>query len=346
VREAVANLQAKGLDGAVAEFEAALVSAWLLERQGALSPRDVPEFVEAIESALKKVAPPPPKKVKFSDPIRRTLPLSEAAVKPALDVALLLLALTQVGDFTEQTDKKRKEHELFLDDWRRMIWESARISDWKRFRELATREDRVLEGRLSRESALAVLEAIANRRADNISPIPDVSMLACARCGGFRGRDRVRCLTCKGTFCTRCVGPTADVCLVDYAARYAGLDAERRQKIGSEVKALLKEHKLDPHVRNDAFVRCLKEKGVDVTFLDSAPLEGQESEAPHGRVKFLLRDREGPATKRALFGALARASFRAAGTESEPLLIDYFVELCLGLPIEEALRTGPVAASR
>jgi hypothetical protein len=339
VREAAAAASAKGLDATVAAVEEALVAAWTLERRGAMGPRDVPDLVEAVVSALKKIAPPPPKKVKFSDPLRKILPLAETGVKPAVDVALLLMALTQVGDFTEQPDKKRHDFELFLDDWRRMTWESAKVPDWKRFRELATREERVLEGRLSRDSALAILEAIANRRVDFITPVPDVSMLACARCGGFRGRDRSRCATCKGTFCTKCLGPTADVCITDYAARYATIDAEKRQKIAGVVKALLKEYKLDAYARNDAFVRALRERGVDVVFHDTAPIEGQESEAQQSRHKLLIRDRESLTTKRGFFGSLARTTFREEEAEIDPLVTDFFVELCLGLPIEDALKT-------
>ncbi len=338
IREAVAEVHSKGLDATVVAVEDALVQAWLMERRGVLGPREVPDFVDAVVSALKKLAPPPPKKVKFSDPLRKILPLAEENVKVAADVALLILALSQVGDFTEITDKKRKDYELFLDDWRRMTWESAKISDWAKFRSLVPAEERMLEGRLSRKSALAVLEATQKRREDNIAPIPDVSMLGCARCGGFNGRDRVRCHTCKGTFCTKCLGPTADLCLADYAVRYASIDTETRQKLAADVKGLLKEFKLSPYTRNDAFVRALKEKGVDVTFIDSAPLEGQESDGPHGRMKFLIRDRESPTIKRALFGALARSHFRAIGVEADALRTDLFVELCLGLPIEEALK--------
>src|SRR5258706_12513159 len=169
-----------------------------------------------------------------------------------------------------------------MDDWRRMIWESAKITDWTKYRTLAPAEDRMLEGRLSRASALAVLEATHKRRVDNITPIPDVSMLGCARCAGFRGRDRVRCATCKGTFCTKCLGPTADLCWSDYAARYSPIDADTRQKMLAEVRALLKEYKLDPYTRNDAFARALKEQGIDVTYQDAALLEGTESEGQHG----------------------------------------------------------------
>ena len=345
IREAVAAHAGQGLDATVRAVEDALAQTWLMERRGVLGPREVPDFVDAVVNCLKKLAPPPPKKVKFSEPLRKVLPLSEECVKPAADVALLLLALQQVGDFTEVTDKKRKDYELFLDDWRRMVWESAKVADWARFRALASTEDRMLEGRLSRASAIAVLEATHKRRTDNITPIPDVSMLGCARCGGFRGRDRVRCHTCKGTFCTKCLGPTADLCLSDYAQRYAPIDTDTRQKIAVEVRALLKEYKLDPYTRNDVFSRALKERGVDVTFVDSAPIEGQESDGQHGRVKFLIRDRESPTTKRALFGALARSHFRNSGTETDLLRTDLFVELCLGLPIEDALKTTAPAGS-
>jgi hypothetical protein len=344
IREAVAAVSAKGLDGTVVAVEDALTQAWLMQRRGVLGPREVPDFVDSVVNVLKKIAPPPPKKVKFSEPLRKILPLAEENVKAAADVVLLLLALQQVGDFTEVTDKKRKDYELFLDDWRRMIWESAKISDWAKFRALAPAEERMLEGRLSRASAIAVLEATQKRRADNISPIPDVSTLGCARCGSFRGRDRVLCHTCKGTFCTKCLGPTADLCLSDYAQRYASIDTETRQKIAADVKAMIKEFKLDAYTRNDSFARALKERGVDVTFVDSAPIEGQESDGPHGRVKFLIRDRESPTTKRALFGALARSHFRGAGVDLDPLRTDFFVELCLGSPIEEALRSGSPAA--
>src|SRR6185436_15495048 len=343
IREAVAAVGEKGLDATVVAVEDALVQAWLMQRRGVLGAREVPDFVDSVVNALKKLAPPPPKKVKFSEPLRKILPLAAENVKPAIDVALLLLALQQVGDFTEVTDKKRKDLELFLDDWRRMSWESAKVTDWVKYRSLVTSEERILEGRLSRVSAVAVLEATHHRRTDNITPIPDVSMLGCARCGGFRGRDRVRCHTCKGTFCTKCLGPTADLCLTDYAVRYASIDTDTRQRMAAEARALLKEFKLDAYTRNDSFARALKEKGVDVTFVDSAPIEGTESDGQHGRVKFLIRDRESPTTKRALFGALARSHFRAAGAETDALRTDLFVELCLGMPIEDALRTSAVA---
>lgn len=341
IREAAAAASARGLDAAVADIESGLVTIWTLERQGKIAAHDVPSIVGGIASALKKIAPPPPKKVKFSDPIRKILPLSEASVRPALDAAMLLMALTQVGDFTEQTDKARQNFELFLDDWRRMTWESARISDWGRFRALATTEERALEGRLSRDAALQVLEAIQKRRADKITTVPDLSMLACARCGQFRGRDRVRCTQCKGTYCTRCSARTSELCLADYSQRYAGIDLDRRRKLAADARSVLKAYKLDEYVRNDAFVRALREEGVDVVFLESAPAEGEEAEASQGRRRLLMRDREGPTSKRILFRALARCYFRARGEAAEPLLEELFVDFCLGLPVEEALRPAP-----
>jgi hypothetical protein len=339
IKEAVAALDSKGLDYVVAEVEAALVQGWSLERRGAIGARNVPDLLDAIVGALKKIAPPPPKKVKFSDPLRRVRPLAEASVKPAIDAALLLLALSQVGDFTEVPDKKLKDFELFLDDWRRMVWESAKIKDWAALKALVGGDERHLEGRLSRASVLAVLEATQARRSDNITPIPDVSILACARCGGFKGRDRIRCATCKGTFCTRCLGPTADTCITDYAARYAPIDPALREQIAADARAILKEYRLDAYSRNDAFVRALRDRGVDVTFQDQAPLEGEEHPASHGRVKLLIRDREGSGIRRAFFAALARNQFRSLGEEPDALKTDLFVELCLGLPIEDALRS-------
>ena len=76
IREAVAAIGAKGLDATVVAVEDALAQAWLMERRGVMSPRDVPEFVDAAVNALKKLAPPPPKKVKFSEPLRKILPRS------------------------------------------------------------------------------------------------------------------------------------------------------------------------------------------------------------------------------------------------------------------------------
>ena len=43
------------------------------------------QFIDSVVNALKKLAPPPPKKVKFSDPLRKILPLAEENVKAATD---------------------------------------------------------------------------------------------------------------------------------------------------------------------------------------------------------------------------------------------------------------------
>ncbi len=338
VRDAAASAAEKGLDHAVAEVESALVSMWLLERQGSLSPRQIPDLALWLASTLKKIAPPPPKRVKFSDPIRKILPLAETGARTALDAAMIFLALTQVGDFTETSDKARRALDLFVDDWRRMIWESARITEWKLFRDLVNPEERILEGRLSRDAALRILEAVAQRRQDNITPIPDLSILACARCGRFNGRDRVRCSKCRGSFCAKCIAPAEDLCLPDYAARYAAIDPARRRQIAGHAAALLKGYRLDEHARNQAFARALHEEGVEVSFAETAPLEGQELEGSQGRLRLLVRDRESPSTKRALFRALARCYFRAAGG-GDRLLEDYFVDVCMRVPVDEAL--GP-----
>lgn len=343
VRDAVAAA-GNGLDAAVTAIEAALLDAWRLERRGVLGPREVPDVLESLETALRKIALPPPKKVKFSDPLRKILPLAETSVQPAFDAAVLLMALAQVGDFVETSDKKQLARSLFLDDWRRMIWESAKIADFARFRALLVREERVVEGRLSRESALQILEALYKRRADNLTPIPDVSILACDRCGGFKGSDRVRCGACQKTYCTKCLSPEADRCLICYSGKYAGIDAGKREQLASQARAILKEYRLDPHSRNDAFARALRDRGVDVAFLDSAPLEGKETEASQGRFRLEVRDRDAASTRRAFFGSFARLAVRSSGEAPEALHTEFFVDVCMGLPLEDALKAPAAKA--
>jgi hypothetical protein len=341
VREAVAAAP-QGLDAAIAAIAEALADGWRLERCGHIGARDLPDFVESIVQALRKIAHPPPKKVKFSDPLRKILPCSEASMKPGLDVALFLLALGQVGDYTETTDKRKANQELFLDDWRRLLWEGARITDWGKFRTLAGGEERVIEGRLSRDVALATLEAIHKRRVDNLTRIPELSVVACARCGKFQGLDRSRCALCKGTYCSKCLSPTADLCLVDYSTRYAPIDPERRAKLAGDARALLKEFRLDPYARNEAFVRALRDKGVDVAFVDNAPLEGVETNASQGRHRLEVLGRESLTIHRVMFGSLGRALMRSADDPADPLQVEFFVDICMGLPIEEAMRaTAP-----
>lgn len=343
VREAVAAVTTS-LDALVETVAGALADAWRLERCGHLSARDVPDFLESVITALRKVALPPPKKVKFSDPIRKILPVSEANMKHGLDAALFLLALHQVGDFTETADKKKAAQEIFLDDWRRMLWEGAKIKDWPAFRALAGGEERVIEGRLSRDVALAILESMHKRRVDNLTPIPDLSVLACARCGKFQGADRARCALCKGTYCSKCLSPTADLCLVDYVAKYVPIDPERRTKLANDARGILKEFRLDPYARNDQFARALREKGVDVAFTDTAPLEGVETGSSQGRHRLEVRDRQSGTIRRAMFASMARALARAADEDPDPLQTEFFVDICMGLGLEDALKVAAAAA--
>ena len=343
IRDAVAAAAEKGLDHAVTEIEGALVTAWLLERKGKLAPRAIPSFIQSVETALKKLAPPPPKKIKFDAPLRKILPLAEEKVKPALDAAMLLVALDQAGDSTEVSEKKRIAHEFFLDDWRRMTWESARIADWAKYWRLATAEERELEGKLSRDGMLRILEAIHNRRKDNLTPIPSVSVVACQACGGFDGRDRVRCAKCNRTLCTKCLSPETDVCLDDYRARYAELDGDLRRRCAKSARGLLKSMRIDTHDRNETFARAFRERGIDVTFVDSAPLDGEESEAHHGRWRLEMRDCEGTSSKRILFGALARSWIREVEMAAEQKLQDFFVDVCLGVAVEEKEEPPPPA---
>jgi hypothetical protein len=339
IREAVAAAP-QGIDAAVGIIAEALADGWRLERCGHLGPREVPDFVESVVQMLRKLAPPPPKKIKFSDPLRKILPLAETSLRAGLDIALFILALQNVGDFTETTDKRKENQELFLDDWRRMLWESSRLNDWAKFRTLAGGEERVIEGRLSRDVTLAILEAVHKRRVDNLTRVPDMSVLACARCGKFQGSDRGRCALCKGTYCSKCLSPTADLCLVDYAAKYAPIEVERRSKLAADARALLKEFRLDPYARNEAFARALRDKGVDVAFVDHAPLEGTESTSSQGRHRLEVLGRESLTIHKAMFASLARAVLRASDDTPDPLHVEFFVDVCMGLAVEEAARAA------
>ena len=78
---------------------------------------------------------------------------------------------------------------------------------------------------------------------------------------------------------------------------------------------------------------------MDVFFLDAAPLEGRESEASQGRYRLEVRDRDAASTRRAFFAAFARAGARAAGEAVETLQVEYYVDLCMGLKLEEVLKT-------
>lgn len=343
----------------VADLEATLVFVWEKKIAGEIAPNAIPSIVSAFHQTLKKIAPPPPKKVKFDAPLRKILPLAEASLRPALDIVMLLEGLVQVGDFTEQADKERQAYRLFLDDWRRMVFESGKIASFDRFRAVVGREERVIgPHRFSRSAAIDVLEGLHKRRTEKFASVPDVSMIACARCGGFKSRERLKCGQCKGLFCTRCFSPEREVCLKDYAAKYAGLDPGMRQRIVRLAAELCRKHRLDPYIRNDSFVAPLQEMGVDVVFQETTTEEGKETEKK-GRYRLALRPREASAVKRHLFSALYRAHMRVAtqptpppdddpeappgpppfdaAAIADPLYLELFVDVCMGLAIEEAL---------
>jgi hypothetical protein len=348
------------LDPAVATLEAGLVGVWALEHAGALrvpdlQPPPVNAFVEAFLPVVAKIAPPPPKKVKLDAPTRRVPPLARENVRAALDVAMLLQALIEIGDWTQLPDKERVKRELILDDWRRLVFTAVRIPAFAELRQivLAPAPDSPIEKRVptkfSRQAACQLLEAIAARRADNITALPSVSMLPCARCGEFKGRGRMRCAVCAGMFCGRCRSRTAELCLGDYASgRYGGLAADVRAKVIADAKALCAKARLDEHTRNDAFVRALAERGIDVVFQDAAPDDGEETDGQQGRRKLTIRNRENTATRKVFFASLARAHFRAAEIAHTPELEALFVDACLAVPVEEALtwkRAGGPAAT-
>lgn len=350
---------AKSLDEAVTTVEATLAELWEREAKGELDPKHIPAIVDAFQQSLKKIAPPPPKKVKLDAPLRKILPLAEANVRPALDVVMLLEGLVQIGDFTEMTDKARQAYRLFLDDWRRMVFESAKLPNFDKFRQVVGREDRAIgPHRFSRTAALDVLEGLFKQRTDKFAHVPDVSVLECDRCRSVKARERIRCAQCKGLFCTRCFSPEAEVCLKDYATRYADLEPGMRKRIGQLALDLSKKFRLDPYIRVDLFVRPLHELDIDVIFQESAPPEGQ-SVVEKGRRKLHVRQRDTLATRRILFGALYQAFMERATQPTpppeedpdappgpplfdpavlqEPRWQSYFVDVSVGLPLGEAL---------
>jgi len=358
VRNKLKEALVQGLDEAVLGIEASLAELWERDAKGELDPAHLPPIVGTYLQSLKKLAPPPPKKVKLSDPIRRILPLAETSLRPALDVVMLLQGLVQIGDFTEQTDKAREGFRLFLDDWRRMVFESAKVRDFAALRLAAVGERTIGVQRFSRSSAIDVLEGLYRQRTDRFAHVPDVSMLACARCGGFKSRERLRCQKCRGLFCTRCFSPERDLCIRDYAQKYAGLDPEIRRKIGQGAAELCKKLRLDSHVRIDHFVKPLHEWDVDVVFQEAAPAEGREKEEK-GRRKLAVPHRETSTTHRVLFAGLYRAWVRVMTQPlpppeedsdappgpppieptsiADPLFQEYFVDVCMGFPLDEVL---------
>jgi hypothetical protein len=132
--------------------------------------------------------------------------------------------------------------------------------------------------------------------------------------------------------------------MVDYAQKYAPIDPEIRAKLASDARAILKEFRIDAYARNDQFARALREKGVDVAFTDTAPLEGVETNASQGRYRLEVRDRQSGTIRRAMFASLARALARAADEDPDPLRTEFFVDVCMGLGVEEAAKATPPAA--
>ncbi|MBI2931467.1 MAG: hypothetical protein HYY16_07425 [Planctomycetes bacterium] len=350
LRELISSVPERGLDPLMEGLEELAVSVWILEGRGVLRERadDVPivnHFADAFPPPLHKVAPAPPKKLKRNIPPRKILPLSEAGAVRALDAIMLVRALVEIGDYTRQTDKARTNHLLFLDDWRRMVWESARIPSWDRLRELTAGDppfaSQITHVRFSRRAVIDLLQAVANWRADLITPIPNVSMIFCQRCGRHEGRERIRCGVCAKLFCGKCFSRTADLCLIDYAKRYETLSAETRATVSGAALEMCRRYRLDEFTRNAAFAKALEENGVQVVFHETAPESGEEIVDNKGNFVLRLRDRENATAKKILFAALARCHFRAAESTPDDPLVAYFVDTCLGIPLEEILGTNP-----
>ncbi len=348
VRDLAKRAEAQGLDAIMTELESTLAGLWSLEHAGAFrlpdaDPPPVNGIADAFPSAMRKIAPPPPKKQKLDAPRRKILPLSAEGVRRALDIAMMLSGLYELGDWTSLPDKERAARELFFDDWRRMVFESGGIG-WDQFKQTAATpapESPVekLATRFSRATMVEVLRLTAERRRDNITTLPNVSVLACAQCGGNQGRERTRCAKCAGFFCSRCRARTGELCLADYAGeRYSAISADLRTKLVTDAKDLCAKLRIDEHTRNERFVKALADKGIDVVFADSAPLEGQESDGEHGRRRLVVQNRENTSTRKIFFAALARTHFKGAEIEATPELESLFVDACLGVPIETGLQ--------
>src|SRR2546430_12299879 len=58
-----------------------------------------------------------------------------------------------------------------------------------------------------------------------------------------------------------CLGPTADLCLSDYAVRYASIDSDTRQRFAAEARALRsEEHTSELQSQSNLVCRLLLEK--------------------------------------------------------------------------------------
>lgn len=355
LRELHSRVEAEGLDPVIRVLEDHLVAIWSLEEAGAFRATDGDEppvnaYAELFPPVFRKLAPPPPKKVKLDQPIRRIPPLSKANVRAAVDVATMLQGLLDIGDWTQLPDKERVNRELLMDDWRRMIFDSAALRSWDEFRAAAPASapdspaEKLLTTKFSRSGMIATLQAMSERRKDNITTLPNVSVLACRQCGGFQGRERMRCEKCSGVFCVRCRARSADLCLADYVVeKYGAVAPDLRARIIAEAQSMCTKARLDEHTRNELFVKFLAERGIDVVFADTAPEDGEEGEAPHGRRKLLVRSRENATVRRIFFASLARAHFAGNSIEPTPVIEALFVDSCLGVPVETGLQW---AASR
>jgi len=346
LKSSLEDAAGRGLDRVMDDLFELFTGVWALESSGALWRSDdeglpvINRFFQTLASPLHALAPPPPKKIKLDAPQRRILPLSEAKIAPAFDTIMLLQALLEIGDFTRVPDRARERHYLFLDDWRRMVWESARIDSWARTRELvlAAAPIEIPARQFSREAALALFEANHRHRQDLITPLPNVSMIACQKCGRFEGRERTRCEVCRRMFCGRCRARQTELCLGDYAKpRFAKLPVDSRTGAAAAARKICTRFRLDEHTRDDSFVRALSEMGVEVAFADSNPAEGMEAVDAKGKWHFRLRHHEQASTKRLLFAAIARAHFRSTGVAHDPEMETYFVDICLNVPVEDAL---------
>ncbi len=339
---------AKGLDEAMGGLAQLLHAVWHLESKGVLwqVEDEIPaanRFADAAEQAMRKIAPPLPKKVKLDAPLRKIPPLSEARVVDAFDSMMLLRALQEIGDYTRQPDKDKDKFQLFMDDWRRVTFEGARLPSWAKARELVAAagavDERIPGRRFSRDAVVRILESNEARLKDKITRIPDLSMLACEHCGRYDGRERVRCAVCSRMFCGRCRARTTELCLADYAVpKYGSFAPEVRLGVSAAARAICGKFRLDEHTRDDNFVRALQELGVETVFADANPDGGEEVQDNKGKWHLRLKHREASGTKRLLFAAIARAHFRGLETPPDfPEAEALFVDTCLGVPIEDAL---------
>ncbi len=354
LRDVTSDVTGRGLDKLTEDLEDLVVSVWTIENQGVLrhAVDDKPvvnRFADAFTTPLHRIAPPPPKKIKLNAPMRKGMALSEAGAVRGIDAIMLIRALVEIGNYTNQPDKHREQLILIMDDWRRLLFESAKITSFDKFRQLAAGEppwaSRIPHVRFARKAIIQLLEAVAKWRADKITPVPSVSMIACQGCGRFDGRERVRCHVCQNLYCGKCLARTAELCLSDYVVRYRPLSVDTRTGLESAARGVCKSNRLDEFTRNAAFVRALAESGVNVVFQDQAASDGEESTDNKGKITLRVPDRENATTKKALFSAFARCHLRSNELDLNPEHIAYYVDTCLGMQIEQLLKNSQPPAT-